>query len=116
VEGEAGTIVPLHLRPAQQLRELGDAGGDAPGLVAREEVRRRAASRLILEVDVGERLPVAVADDEGMYRSAVLCVAALLTGFRGCLLADFGPLTLNRDAHLLRDLSNSALTGDGPGV
>ena len=28
----------------------------APGLVAREEVRRRAASWLFLEIDVGERL------------------------------------------------------------
>jgi hypothetical protein len=29
----------------------------APGLVAGEEVRRRATARLILEIDVGERLP-----------------------------------------------------------
>jgi hypothetical protein len=33
-------------------------------LVPGEEVRRRASSGLILEVDVGERLPVGVADDE----------------------------------------------------
>ena len=42
---------------AQQLRQLGDVGGDAPGLVAGEQVRRRAPSGLILEIDVGERLP-----------------------------------------------------------
>jgi hypothetical protein len=40
-------------------------GGDAPGLVAGEEVRRRAASRFILAIDVGKGLPVGVADDEG---------------------------------------------------
>jgi hypothetical protein len=28
---------------AQQLRQLGDVGGDAPGLVAGEEMRRRAS-------------------------------------------------------------------------
>ena len=42
------------------LRQLGDVGGDAPGVVAGEEVRRRAASRLLLEIDVGQRLPVGV--------------------------------------------------------
>ena len=41
-----------------------DVGGDPPRLVAREEMRRRATAGLILEVDVSERLPVAVADDE----------------------------------------------------
>ena len=36
----------------------------ALGLVAGEEVRRRSPSRLLLEIDVGERLTVGVADDE----------------------------------------------------
>ena len=36
---------------------------DAPRLVAGEEVRRRAPSRLLLEIDVGERLAVGVPDD-----------------------------------------------------
>ena len=36
---------------------------DRSGLVAGEEVRRRAPSRLLLVVDVCERLPVGVADD-----------------------------------------------------
>jgi hypothetical protein len=31
-----------HSKAPQQLRQLSDDGGDAPGLVAREEVRRRA--------------------------------------------------------------------------
>jgi hypothetical protein len=35
-----------------------------PGLVAGEQLGRRAASRLILEVNVGERLAAVVADDE----------------------------------------------------
>ena len=55
-------------RLPQQLRQLGDVGGDAPGVVAGEEVRRRAASRLlfenrrkrVFEIDVRERLPVGV--------------------------------------------------------
>jgi hypothetical protein len=40
--------------PAQQLRQLGDVGGDAPGFVRSEQLGRRAPSRLILEIDVGE--------------------------------------------------------------
>ena len=51
-------------RPAQQLRQLGDVGGDAPGLVAGEQLGRRAPSRLILEIDIGQRLTAGVADDE----------------------------------------------------
>jgi hypothetical protein len=42
----------------------GDVGGDAPSLVAGEEVRRRATARLLLEIDVGQRLPAVVPDDE----------------------------------------------------
>ena len=49
---------------AQQLRQLGDVGGDAPGLVAGEQLGRRTPPRLILEVHVGQRLPVGVAGDE----------------------------------------------------
>jgi hypothetical protein len=50
--------------PSRQLRRLGDVGGDALGLVAGEQLGRRSPSRLILEIDVRERLPVGVADDE----------------------------------------------------
>jgi hypothetical protein len=38
---------------SQQLRQLGDVGGDAPGLIP----------RFVLEIDVGDRVPVRVADD-----------------------------------------------------
>jgi hypothetical protein len=58
----------------QQLRQLGDVGGDAPGFVAGEEVRRRATTRLLLEIDVGERLPVGVADDDGLCRQEASAV------------------------------------------
>ena len=44
--------------------QLGDVGGDPPRLFARQQVRRRAPSRLILAIDMGDRLPIAVADDE----------------------------------------------------
>ena len=50
---------------AHQLRQLGDVGGDPPGLLAGEQLGRCPPSRLILEIDVGERLPVVVADNEG---------------------------------------------------
>ena len=61
VPGRPGFMDP---RLPQQLRQLGDVGGDAPGLVAGEQLGRCAAARLLLEIDVGERLPVGVADDE----------------------------------------------------
>ena len=71
----AGALFPVHLRKtttraglgsggSQQLGQLGAVGGDAPRLVAGEQVRRRATSRLLLEIDVGQRLTVGVADDE----------------------------------------------------
>jgi hypothetical protein len=43
-------------------------GSNAPRLVAGEELGRRAPPRLVLEIDVGERLPVVVADDEAGVR------------------------------------------------
>jgi hypothetical protein len=52
----------------QQLRQLGDVGGDAPRLVAGEQLGRRPSSRLILEMDVSERLPVGVAYDEALRK------------------------------------------------
>ena len=70
----AGALFPVHLRKtttraglgsggSQQLGQLGDVGGDAPGLVPRHQSRRRSPTRFFLEVHVGERLPVSVADD-----------------------------------------------------
>jgi hypothetical protein len=52
------------LRPPQQLRQLGDVGGDALRFVACQQVRRRSATGLILEVDVRQRLPVVILPDE----------------------------------------------------
>ena len=51
-------------RPAQQLRQLGDVHGDAPGLVAGEQLGRRSPPEFILAIDVGERLTISIADDE----------------------------------------------------
>jgi hypothetical protein len=36
----------------QQFRQLGNVGGDAPGLIAGELVGRRGSSQLIVEIDV----------------------------------------------------------------
>jgi len=44
---------------AQKPRQL---CGNAPSLVAGEQLGRRSTSRLLLEIDVGERLPIGVAD------------------------------------------------------
>jgi hypothetical protein len=49
-------------RLPQQLRQLGDVGGDAPGLVAGEQLRRCAAARLLLEIGVGECLAIGAVD------------------------------------------------------
>jgi hypothetical protein len=43
-------------RAAQQVGQLGDVGGDAPGFVAGEQVGSRAPAGVTLEVDVGNRL------------------------------------------------------------
>jgi hypothetical protein len=49
---------------AQQLRQLGDIGGDAPRLVTGEQLARRPATGLILAIDKCQRLPVGVAHNE----------------------------------------------------
>ena len=49
---------------------------DAPRLVAGEELRRRAAVRLLLAIDVSERLPVGVADDEAGEKALRGCGVA----------------------------------------
>jgi len=50
--------------PPQPLRQLGYIGSDAPGLVPREQMRRRAPARLLLEIDIRERLPGMILHDE----------------------------------------------------
>src|SRR5262245_43510347 len=57
-------VTRLTLRPHQQLRHLGHIDGDAPRLLAREHVRRCAPTRLILAIDVSNRGPVVITDDE----------------------------------------------------
>ena len=54
----------LILRPAQQLRRLGDVGGDAPGLIAGKQIGGRATAGITLEIYLGERVLVLVADNE----------------------------------------------------
>jgi hypothetical protein len=49
---------------AEQVRQLGDVGGDAPRFVARQQLHRRAPAGLILEIHVRELLAVGVADDK----------------------------------------------------
>jgi hypothetical protein len=48
----------------QQLRQLSDIGGDAPGFVAGQQLARRAPPRFILAIDKGERLSIVIARDE----------------------------------------------------
>ena len=52
------------LLPFQQLRQLGDVNGDAPGFVAAEQYWPLCPARLRLILDVAQCLPVVVADDE----------------------------------------------------
>ena len=52
-----------YLFAPQQIRQLGDVHRDPPRFVTGHQMRRRAPSRLILKVDVGERVAVDVADD-----------------------------------------------------
>jgi hypothetical protein len=55
----------LNLSPStQQILQLGEDRRYPPRLVLGEQLGGRAASRLPLEIDVSERLPVGVADDE----------------------------------------------------
>jgi hypothetical protein len=51
---------------SQELRQLGDVGGDAPGLVASEQLCRRARAGLILEIDVGQLAGVILHDEAGV--------------------------------------------------
>jgi hypothetical protein len=73
----------------QQHRQLGDVGCNPLHLVAGEQLGCGLPARLILEIDVGERLPVGVADDE-----AGVC---FLTGKR-CIRTDARRRYLNATA------------------
>ncbi len=52
------------MRLAQHLRQLGEVRRHSSRLVASEQLGRRSPAGLILEVEIGERLPGTVADDE----------------------------------------------------
>ena len=54
--GQRRPLVVSSFISREQLRQLGDVGGDAPGLVAGEELGLGAASRFLLEI--GEHLPL----------------------------------------------------------
>jgi len=54
--------------PPQQLRQLGNAERDPPGLVAAEQLGSWPPAGFLLEIDIGERLLVAVADDKAGVR------------------------------------------------
>jgi hypothetical protein len=56
---------------SQQLRQLSDVGGDAPGLVLGEQLGRRTPTGRVLDVEVAERLPVGVANDEAPACSSI---------------------------------------------
>src|SRR5581483_2592574 len=48
----------------QQVRQLGDIRRDAPRLVLGHELGSRSPAGLLLVIDIRQRLPVGVADDE----------------------------------------------------
>ena len=52
----------------QQLRQFGEVRRHPPRFVPGEQINRRALTWLVLEIEIAERLPRAVADDEaGVY-------------------------------------------------
>ena len=59
ISGYSGRLV-------QQLRQLRDVRGDAPRLVARHQSRCRSPARLILEIDIRQRVPGVVLHDEAI--------------------------------------------------
>ena len=48
------------MRPLHQPLQLGDVDGDVPCFVFGHQIRRRTSARLILEVDVSERVAVVI--------------------------------------------------------
>ena len=60
----AGCRFDLILRPLHQLRQLRHVDRDPAGFVAREKIGSGASARLILIIDVTERSPVGIADNE----------------------------------------------------
>ena len=56
-------VLSSRLLGAEEVRQLGDIHRNASRLIPRHQMRSRSPSRLILEIDVSERVPVGVADD-----------------------------------------------------
>ena len=61
---------PVHLRPLQQPRQLGDVHRNPPRLVTSQQLGRCPRPWLVLAIDEGELLPVDIARDEA--RSGLL--------------------------------------------
>jgi hypothetical protein len=57
--------VLFNLSP-HQLRQLGDVRRDPADFVACQELRRGTSAGFILAMDISERLPIAVSDDEAI--------------------------------------------------
>ncbi len=55
-------------RPVQQLGKLSNICRDPPRFIARQPLHRHLPLRLILEIDLGERLPGSVLHDEGFRK------------------------------------------------
>ena len=60
--GGLGAVVP----PRSSSGSFADVRGDPPGLVTGEQLSRRASARLVLEIEIAERLSAGVADDEAL--------------------------------------------------
>jgi len=66
---------------SQQIWQLGDIRRDAPGLVTREQLGRRAPAGLVLKIDVSEHLLVGVTDDDAgvlFDAPAAICTAQII--------------------------------------
>ena len=58
--------------PAQQVRQLGDVGGDAPSLIFGQQVGGRLSAGIVLEVEIAERLTVLVAEKHALFNSSTV--------------------------------------------
>jgi hypothetical protein len=63
---EAAVLCPLCpvCHPPQQLRHLSHVDSDAPRLVAGQQVGSGSTTRFVLVIQISERLPAVIADDE----------------------------------------------------
>jgi hypothetical protein len=66
----------------KQLGQFRDFAGNAPGLIARHQMRRRSPPRLVPELGVSERGPIGVADDVAVLAQLHIRVYARRTECR----------------------------------